>query len=71
MGACLLNFAYSADELSHAMDHMRMWLDDNKFSPTSFRYDREADGSFIVVLTFADASAANAFANAFSGRLLP
>ena len=48
-----------------------MWLDDNKVSPTSFRYDREADGSFIVVLTFADASAANAFANAFSGKLLP
>jgi hypothetical protein len=61
----------SADELSHAMDNMRMWLDDNKISATSFRYDRVADGTFIVVLTFADAIAANAFANAFNGKLLP
>jgi hypothetical protein len=61
----------SADELSHAMDSMRMWLDDNKISPTSFRYDRGADGTFIMVLTFADAIAANAFANAFNGKLLP
>jgi hypothetical protein len=61
----------SADELSHAMVNMRMWLDDNKISPTSFRYNKGADETFIVVLTFADAIAANAFANAFNGKLLP
>jgi hypothetical protein len=61
----------SADELSQAMDNMRMWLDDNKISPTIFRYTREADGTFIVVLTFAGAIAANAFADAFNGKLLP
>ena len=48
-----------------------MWLDDNKISPTSFRYNKGADGTFIVVLTFADAIAANAFANAFNGKLRP
>ncbi len=61
----------SANELSHAMDNMRMSLDDNKVNPTSFRYDRRTDGTFIVRLTFADAIAANAFADAFNGRLLP
>jgi hypothetical protein len=61
----------SADELSHAMDRMRMWLDDNKISPKSFRYYNGADETFIVVLTFADAIAANAFAHAFNGKLLP
>ncbi len=61
----------SADQLSHAMDNMRVWLDDNKVSPTNFRYDREADGTFTVLLIFADAIAANAFADAFNGKLLP
>jgi len=61
----------SADDLSHAMDNMRTWLDDHKVSPTNFRYDREADGTFTVLLTFADANAANAFADAFNGKLLP
>jgi hypothetical protein len=31
---------------------------------------READGTVVVVLTFADAAAANAFANASNGKLL-
>ena len=48
-----------------------MWLDDNKISPTSFRYNKGADETFIVVLTFADAIAANAFAHAFNGTLRP
>ena len=61
----------SADQLSHAMDNMRVWLDDNKVSPTNFRYDREADGTFTVLLIFADSIAANAFADAFNGKLLP
>ena len=60
----------SADELSHAMENMRMWLDDHKVSPTSFRYDREADDTVVVTLTFADEAAANAFANAFNGKLV-
>jgi hypothetical protein len=60
----------SADELSQTMDNMRIWLDDNKVSATSFRYDRRADGTVVVMLTFAAAAAANAFANAFNGKPL-
>jgi hypothetical protein len=52
------------------MDNMRMWLDDHKVSPTSFRYIRETDGTVVVALTFADAAAAKAFANAFNGTFL-
>jgi hypothetical protein len=52
------------------MDNMRMWQDDHKISPTSFRYIREADGTVVVAVTFADDAAASAFANAFNGKLL-
>jgi hypothetical protein len=59
----------SADELSNLMDKMRIWLDDNSISAQSFKYDREADGTVVVALTFADEAHANAFANAFSGTV--
>ena len=59
----------SADELSNLMDNMRIWLDDNGISAISFKYDREADGTVVVVLTFASAAEANAFASAFNGVL--
>ena len=59
----------SADELSNLMDKMRIWLDDNGISPQSFKYDREAGGTVVVVLTFADEAQANTFANAFRGTL--
>ena len=52
------------------MDNMRIWLDDNKVSPTTFRYDREAGNTVVVALTFADEAAANAFADAFNGKLV-
>jgi hypothetical protein len=59
----------AADELSNLMDNLRIWLDDNRISATSFRYDREPDGTVVVVLTFADEAEANACANAFDGML--
>jgi hypothetical protein len=59
-----------ANELSHAMDNMRIWLDDHKVGPTTFRYTREADGTVVVALTFVDDTTADAFVSAFDGRSL-
>jgi hypothetical protein len=60
----------SADELSHVMDRMRIWLDNNSVIAKSFRYDRDADGTVVNILTFDDDADADAFANAFNGRPL-
>lgn len=59
----------SSDKLSSAMGLMRIWMDTNKIDAHSFRYYSNADGMAVVVLTFEDVTDANAFANAFNGKL--
>ena len=64
-----VEFRVSDDELSGTMDKMRIWLDGNKVSVRSFKYDREGEGRVVVVLTFASDTETNAFAKAFDGKL--
>ena len=69
IGMRTVELRISDDELSPAMDRMRIWLDDNKVSASSFRFDRENDVKVVVVLSFASDAEADAFANAFGGKL--
>jgi hypothetical protein len=58
-----------SDKLSSAMDMMRIWLDSNKVSAQSFSYEHDPKGMIVVVPTFDDDVAANAFAKTFGGKL--
>ena len=58
-----------SDELPLAMERMRTWLDNREVSARGFGCNRKADDMVAVVLTFGDEVEANAFANAFWGRV--
>ena len=55
-----------AEDLPARMGEMRLWLDQHRVEPTTFRYESKGDASTIRV-AFADRAAAHAFRVAFDG----
>ena len=59
----------SQDNLAHMMTRMREWLDGRRVEPSSFRYIF-APPDILMRIDFSAEDEADAFANAFDGRVV-
>jgi hypothetical protein len=56
-------------DLREQMNEMREWLDERRFEPTLFNWDRNGGGMLLSV-AFKATEEARAFANRVAGRLI-
>lgn len=62
----IVEIAVDVDRLSDEMNRMRVWLDHMRYQPIAFRHGSEA---VTCRIDFVDAAQAEAFAQAFAGRV--
>lgn len=63
----LVDIRMQPGDLSRQMSAMRIWLDENRFEPSTF-YCRDADSGMLVSVEFKISDEAAAFAERFDGE---